>query len=346
MSVLRRAVGWLAVLYPAALLSIVLAFRVAGERWWITGIILYLPRLAFGLPLPLLVFGLVAAGRPGLLWTQLVASLVLVFPLMGFVIPRSPGMAPSSPTLRVLSYNVNSGHGHGDYADVVAEVERYSPDVAVLVEASFKDKIVPLMRARFASVFVADQFVIASRYPIVDATPASPLGYDGREHSARFLRFVVESSLGRVVGYAVHPISPRESLARVRHVGRRGFLLGRFLSPANAANFYENSGLRELQTEAYAAAVSRETDPVFVAGDTNLPDSSYVLRHYLSALKDGFSETGWGFGYTFPTDKLRPWMRLDRILANHLLRFTHFEVGRSVASDHLCVIADLETQTP
>ena len=54
-----RLVRFLAVAYPVALLGLILAFRLVGERYWATTIGLYLPRIGYGLPLPvvaLLVF--------------------------------------------------------------------------------------------------------------------------------------------------------------------------------------------------------------------------------------------------------------------------------------------------
>jgi endonuclease/exonuclease/phosphatase family metal-dependent hydrolase len=97
--------------------------------------------------------------------------------------------------------------------------------------------------------------------------------------------------------------------------------------------------------QEFAEAAAHEPGPAVIAGDTNLPDLSYILNRYLSAYQDGFAKVGSGFGYTFPTDHgRRPWMRIDRIFANQELRFVRFDIGHSLASDHLCVIADLQRQ--
>jgi hypothetical protein len=50
---------------------------------------------------------------------------------------------------------------------------------------------------------------------------------------------------------------------------------------------------------------------------------------------------GWGFGYTYPYNLFR-WMRIDRIMASDQLRFVGFQRGSSTASDHVCVVADLQ----
>jgi endonuclease/exonuclease/phosphatase (EEP) superfamily protein YafD len=68
-----------------------------------------------------------------------------------------------------------------------------------------------------------------------------------------------------------------------------------------------------------------------------------VFADNLSVYQDGFRKAGWGFGYTFPNDRRPPpWMRIDRILATDQLRFVRFDVGDSRASDHRCVVADVQ----
>ncbi len=100
-----------------------------------------------------------------------------------------------------------------------------------------------------------------------------------------------------------------------------------------------SSGLRSLQIAGVARQIREETVPVIIAGDTNLPGLSPVLRHAFSGYQDGFAAAGWGFGYTFP--EKQPFLRLDRIFAGPEFRFTSFHSGCRASSDHLCVWADL-----
>ena len=46
-----------AIAYPLLLLVAAVALRFVGERWWVTTVALYLPRLVLGAPLPFIVFG-------------------------------------------------------------------------------------------------------------------------------------------------------------------------------------------------------------------------------------------------------------------------------------------------
>jgi endonuclease/exonuclease/phosphatase family metal-dependent hydrolase len=334
-----RAVTVVAFAYPLSLVVLALSLRYVGEQWWVTGVGLYLPRLVFAIPLPLvlLAIGLVRLYR--LLWTQVIAALVLLFPLMGLVPPRLAPRGREEGVLRVLSYNINAGAG--GIEKVVDQINEWSPDVVLLQEVASSETLRDLLGGRYATVQAAGQFFLASRYPASTVEP-SPLDYGGRPRSARFVAQTLETPLGTIVVYNVHPISPREIFYALRGSGLRTELMsGRLFSPANGAVFKTNSGLRALQVQTFAEAAKRESAPVIIAGDTNLPSLSYVLSRSLSAYRDGFTEVGSGFGYTYPTAG-RPWMRIDRILASEALRFVRFDVGSSLASDHLCVVADLE----
>jgi len=336
----KRAVTVVAVLYPLSLLAVVTVLRYIGERWWFTGVGLYLPRIVLALPLPFILVAIGLARLHTLFWTQVVAVLLLLLPLMGFVPPRLIGRAHDVRVLRVLSYNINSGLGGIDR--IVDEIDARSPDVVLLQEVYSSEALVTLLGARYPTVRIADQFFLASRYPVSSSAESAKLDYGGRQRSPRYMQQILETPLGRLAVYNVHPISPREVFHAFHGNGfRRELLSGRLFSSAGIGVFKANSGLRALQVETFAEAASRETDPVIIAGDTNLPGLSYVFNRYLSGYQDGFSDAGSGFGYTFPTNR-RPWMRIDRILASDQLRFVRFEVGNSIASDHLCVVADLE----
>ncbi len=329
------------VVYPLSLAAIAAAFRLVGERWPAIAVALYLPRAAFGLPLPFLVAALIAARYPRLALLQIVSALVLLFPLMGFVVPRR---VPSKRgTLRVLSYNVNSCHGGAD--EIAKEIDRFSPDVVLLQECD-TDRMAPPMRARYTVVQTSTQFLVASRFPITAADDPDKLPYGGRERSPRFLKRVIQTPLGPIAFYSVHPISPREGFVAVRHNLPRELRAGRFPVDLGAPVLVENFGLREVQVRTFAEQAARETMPVIIAGDTNLPGGSVVFDHYLGRYVDGFTAAGQGFGYTFPNGKHLPWMRIDRILTVAPLRFTSFVVGDSPASDHRCVVADLERDAP
>ncbi len=330
----------------AAILSLTAAIgswmllRLVGESWWVTTVGLYLPRLALAFPLPLVAAALFALRQPRWLWTQAVAALVVLFPVMGFVAPWPHGTDPRAPRVRVLSYNINSAYGGADA--IVEEVDRYSPDIVLLQEVGHVEALEPSLQARYPTVEVNGQFVLASRFPLLSKLDPPKLPYYGQDRSPRYLRRVFDTPLGPIAFYNVHPVSPREDFSALRGRGlRREILSGHLFSGDAAPLISRNAGLRGLQVNSFSDSAAAETAPVIVAGDTNLPGLSKIFGRYLSRFTDGFREAGWGLGYTYPNNR-RPWMRIDKILASEQLRFVGFAVGTSNASDHLCVVADLQ----
>jgi endonuclease/exonuclease/phosphatase (EEP) superfamily protein YafD len=314
--------------------------RLVGESWWLTTIGLYLPRVVLASPLPFVSVALLALRLWRWLWTQAAAAFVLLFPIMGFGLPWPHGTDARAPRLRVLSYNINSSYGGPDA--VMQEVDRYSPDVVLLQEIGHGEAIEPLLRTRYPTVELSTQFVVASRYPFLSRNDPPKLPFNGQARSPRYIQRVLDTPLGPIAFYNVHPVSPREDFSALRGHGlRREILSGHLFSGSAAPLIGNNASLRQLQVQSISEAAGAESGPVIIAGDTNLPGLSKVLGQYLSGYQDGFGRAGWGLGYTYPNDR-KPWMRIDRIFANDQLRFVGFEVGTSAASDHLCVVADVQ----
>jgi endonuclease/exonuclease/phosphatase (EEP) superfamily protein YafD len=340
-----------AVVYPCALVVAWALLRLAGESWWISTIGLYLPRAVLAAPLPVIALALAGLRRWRWLWTQAAAALVLTFPVMGFVVPWPHSADPAAPRLRVLTYNINSCHGGCDA--IIQEVDRYSPDVVLMQEVAHVDELEPLLRSRYPTVEVSTQFVVASRFPVLARFDPPKLPVNGADRSARWVQRVLDTPLGPIAFYDVHPASPRDDFSALRGRGlRREISSGHLFSGDSAPLIANNVALRETQVQSFSAAAANESGPVIIAGDTNLPGLSKILGRYLSSYHDGFREAGWGLGYTYPNDHKpfmphdrNPWMRIDRVFTSDELRVVGFEVGTSPVSDHLCVIADIQRRT-
>jgi vancomycin resistance protein VanJ len=336
--------GWLvaiaAVGYPLALLLIILALRLIGERWWVTTVGLYLPRLGFGLPLPVLVVVLLLSGRRRLLLSQVVALALLLFPLMGLRYSGSPTATPGAFHLRVLSYNIASG-GYG-VDNILAQVTTAQADVIVMQESAKAD-VAALKAGLTGYTFQADgQFIIASHFPIEETFIPPRLLHDGKLRSPRFIRYRLTTPKGPVQFYSVHPISPRDGLDEVRGSGLRHELVsGRIFRGEAAGQVVDNAALRLAQLQEIAEDARRSPYPLIIAGDTNSPPLSWAFAHFFGIYQDGFTAVGSGFGYTFPAPR-HPWMRIDRVLVGPDFRFLSFAVARSRASDHYAVVADIE----
>lgn len=326
--------------YPATLVVLLLLLYGVGEGWWVTTALLYIPRALLLAPLPFIVLGLLAVRLRRLLWTQVAALGLCVFPLMGFVLPGSKSHDPEARSLRLLSFNINSGYSGA--TEIIAQVSSFHPDIVLLQEGQFGGgQIADELRARYPHVHASTQFTVASRFPILEATDPDRLPYYGRQRSPRFMRYLIQTPLGAVAFYSVHPISPRGAL----HVHRFRDALhqlrtGAFLNGDPEADLGSNTGLRALQIEAAADLAAHERASVIIAGDTNLPGLSHILRTNLGRYEDAFSAGAWGFGYTFPSK--RPFLRLDRIMAGPGFRVTSFDIGCHGVSDHLCVVADIQ----
>ncbi|HVT06604.1 MAG TPA: endonuclease/exonuclease/phosphatase family protein [Polyangia bacterium] len=337
----RRLLRVAAIGYPLSLLAVLVSLRWIGERWWVTTTALYLPRWPFAAPLPVLVVALVVAGPRRLLLTQ-VAALLLLIPLLGFTVSffRHPGVGDR---LRVFSLNVNgTACSPDELADAVTGLQA---DVAVFQEAH--DELSAALAAKLPGYHVqaSGQFVLASRYPILEMVEPPKILYRGLLRSPRFVRFRLRGPQGPFLVYVVHPPSPREGLSELYGDGLRTEIqTGRILSNTRALNIITAvAGLRAAQMCNAADDASAATEPVVIAGDTNLPGASWAFAHCLGRFQDGFAKVGNGLGYTFPsTKRRRPWMRIDRVLADDHFRFLHFEVAPAMSSDHRGVIADLE----
>lgn len=336
----RKLLVLIAYVYPVALAALLLLLYGVGESWWVTTALLYIPRALLLVPLPLLVLALLVAGERRLLWTQLAALLLCVFPLMGFVLPGAGSANPEARSLRLLSLNANSGF-FGATA-IVSQVSSYHPDIVLIQEGQFGGgQIAEGLRALYPHVHASTQFTVASRFPILEATDPARIPYYNRERSPRFMRYLIQTPLGAIAFYSLHPISPRGAL----HVHRFRDVLhqlrtGAFLEGDPEADLGGNTGLRALQIAAAADLASRERVSVILAGDTNLPGLSNILRNNLGRYQDGFRAGASGFGYTFPAK--RPFLRLDRIMSGAGFRFTSFDIGCHGVSDHLCVVADIQ----
>jgi len=335
----RRLVVILAWAYPAGLVLVAAFLRFGSERFWQAELALYLPRILFAVPLPVLVGLLIKSGRPRLLWTQLVALWVLTFPLMGLILPSPSHRAPDpARSFTILSYNGNFAWGGQDA--LLAQVREFDPDVVIFQQLFYTAQLTRELKPAYTAVQTDGEFFIASRYPIRSTRRPDPVMYRGRSRTPRFVRYEIDTNIGGVALYNIHPISPRYQIAAARRDGfRHGIASGALTSLAPRPDIEADAGLRVLQVSTAARVAERDDLPVVVAGDTNLPGLSPALAYFTPSFRDGFAEVGSGFGYTFPSD--RPWMRIDRIFANNRLQFLDFRVGTSQASDHLCVFARL-----
>jgi endonuclease/exonuclease/phosphatase (EEP) superfamily protein YafD len=333
----------LALAYPIALACIILSFRLVGERWWGTTAALYVPRVVFALPLLPLATWLLWLGQRRLLWSQAAAALLL-FPLLGWQVSWPAAANPGRFLLRVVSCNVETG-ALGTQS-VIAMLRATDADVIVLQEVHPSEY--DILRAGMAgySIREAGQFWLASRFPVQEVFEPPKFLNAGVLRSLRFVRYTLSTPQGPLLVYNMHPISPRDGLEDLRGQGLRHQIgTGQIFNAAARAAVRSNAALRLAQISTMVADASRYPYPVLFAGDTNLPGLSWAFAQQFGAYTDGFAEAGNGFGYTFPAPR-HPWMRIDRIVADHRFRFLDFKVIHTAVSDHYAVMAELEERAP
>jgi endonuclease/exonuclease/phosphatase family metal-dependent hydrolase len=340
----RSVVNLSAVLYLLALLAVVGALRLIGERWWVTTIALYLPRIGFALPLPPLIVALLIARSYRLLVTQLAAALVLLFPLMGLHLGGARGATAGA--LRFRLFTLNIGLAKNGTGEILDRIHGANPDVIVLEEVD--DDNVETLRLGLPgySFRHLDQFVIASRFPVEEEAAPPRLWIDGWTPPAQYAHCRLITPAGPLRLFAVHPLSPHDAFDRLRGQPRgKGLwyelLSGRIFQAASARVMEQNTQERLAQVRALAADAAKSSDPVLIAGDTNLPGLSWAFSRWLGEFSDGFAEVGRGFGYSYPAQRM-VWMRIDRILAGSRFRFLDAATISPRISDHLAVTADLE----
>jgi endonuclease/exonuclease/phosphatase (EEP) superfamily protein YafD len=336
------AVRFLAIGYLLALVAIVAALRLGGERWWLATVALYLPRIGFAFPLPFVVAALLWARSYRLLPTQLACAVIVLYPLMGLRVggPRAP--TPGAWRFRVFTGNI--GNGAGDIARVVARARSADPDVIVLEEVDDRPGEVERLRAGFAgyAFWSSGQFAVASRFPIEDAELPPPGALGDRLVPRNYARLRLITPGGPIRLYAVHPISPHGAFDELRGDRPSDQLLTAPIFDHRARAIVEENTARRLsQVRAVADDARQSPEPVLIAGDTNLPGLSWALATLLGDYHDAFAEAGRGFGYTYPA-RHRRWLRIDRVLAGPRLRFLSAVSEPPRLLDHLPLTVEVE----
>ncbi len=331
----QRFARGLAIVYAVALVLVSLSLRYVGEQWWPTTIALYLPRLGYGLPIPLVVGVLVVSKQYRAALASLIFStLWLVFPLMGCRLGHDQ-TAPAN--FKLMTWN--TFYGRNDNAAILVDFQREAPDVFLSQATAHRTK--ELFRAQSGYVVESDEeFFMVSRFPLVEKFVAPPYADDDR-HSGSFVRYTLQTPHGPVDVYNVHPRSPREGVEEARGDGFRTRLSDLNLASESTVAITRNSALRRRQLETLREALLASKNPYIVAGDTNLPTSSWLYHQVFDPLHlaDAFEQVGSGLGYTFPAK--RPWMRIDRVLTGARFEVLRVRNGGGVESDHRYLSVDL-----
>jgi vancomycin resistance protein VanJ len=310
--------GWLSLILTLSVWAILLS----ADLWAPSAPLLFGHRWLFALP-PALLLPVALALRRRALWPLVPALMIAVGPVSGCSVPWAHLGAErtAGQRLRVLTCNMHYAKVHSGPLDWLVKQTR--PDVIALQEWRDSARSKALLEPGWHHHREPGLF-LASRHPI---RRADRLGDNSSGEQGSVMRYELDTPGGTVTVFNVHFATPRKALGTLAALDQRG------LDEARA-----NSELRFRQSRFVAGESGRVAGPVLVVGDFNTPPESAIFRQVWSGYVNAFSETGWGWGYTFRSR----WtvVRIDHILLGGGGWATDSWVGPDIGSPHRPVLAD------
>ena len=291
---------------------------------WLTGDLLLSVRMTayifawyLFLFIPLLFFAWVTR-RKWLGLTVTSSILIIVFTYLPLYLPNRPASsAEGGFSVKIMSYNL---HGIPEIDGIVEVIRRENPDVLLIQECSPAlcsplyhglDDLYP-----YKDMVIKDFGQAAySRYPMKRTS--------AEVNQGRTQKLIIKAPQGLAAVWNIHPIPP-------------------FLIPPQEY---------DAQMSALVADIAREKGPLIVAGDLNATDQSEAYRKINQYLIDGYWETGWGVGFSYPAPpytfmdsglQMGPIWRIDHIF--HSSEFTATDayiVKDAGGSDHFPIVVVL-----
>lgn len=335
---LHRGLLFVNISYGIILCLVLALLEWRAETHWFLCFALYIPPQVW--LLPVIVLGpLTLLIKPR--WCLLhIAALILV--LFVYMDPQfgSAG-TPKGASIKILTNN----RGQDNKQSPTNFIEAEKPDVVVFQEAG--------REAQFAKAYPGlsvrgiDEFTFISRFPIKQAELLPQRGLNRRPVAARA---VLDWEGRDLVIYTVHLTSPREIL---EPMSKGGFV---------AAVFGRKGGYGEKlrnETQAFwdhqkkmaaeiAELAKKETAPVLIAGDFNVPNHGQIYNSYCDQFTDAFEQAGSGYGLTFPgftrnpLTFFGPWLRLDQIFSSSQLKPIACKAEPGRRSQHRSMVATFE----
>lgn len=339
--------------YVAFLLFLMVCTRSIGEKNLTLAFILYLPQVAWLLPMPLFLL-------PALIWqrklflTLILTTGIFIWSVMGyrFGSDKPVPLSDRGPdTITVLSYN----HGQQGNKRLQRFKNFIQPDIMLIQEGGIK-ALYKEGSGYDNLPFVSDQgeFALLSIYPIVDTSqisfPFPP--FSGKKQNIA-TRYEIDWDGRRVAIYNVHLPTPRDNLLYMR---KGAFLYGILGIPGTPLADKKKSAQIYWDTRIALSLdlikkLKDEELPMIVVGDFNAPHFGYNHRLFDSFLNDAHKTSGSGMGYTFPGVTRNPlslggpWMRLDYIFYNDKWKSLGYLTEKKRPSQHRAVAATLRLKS-
>lgn len=316
--------------YLAALLGLWALFRWVGEYHWATALLLYVPRVFFGLPLLGMFWFTLRRRDVGLGVATAVGVSVWFFPLMGFHWPaRGETRETELGTSRVLSLYVQNVHEFPNVSALIARMKARSPELIVLQEAGSYGVVWWKEQLPSYEWHRQGEHLLGSKLDVSHVKGEWARGY---------VRYDLAVGVRQVTLFSIHPPSPQFA---VKHVvkGPRPEHPQEWLTLAAIDVLRSDVNQRRLVLTAIAEDAAALSHPVIIVGDSNTPDGGRILREHFSRWTDAFSAVGGGFGYTFPARAA--WLRLDRAWVTSDFAVVGVRLDNAVGSDHRSLDVEL-----
>jgi endonuclease/exonuclease/phosphatase (EEP) superfamily protein YafD len=303
-------------LYLLSLVLLMVGFHGWGQTNIAVAALMYLPPWIWIAPsCLLLVPALFLDWRSGV-WLFLAILLFFAFHIdIRLFGPPAPEFSGNSTTLKLLTWNRGQDNG----VSLRPIKDSLQPDFITLQETRGRGYLGNPEYAEFTQVSNLGEFVLLSRWPILDVTPIRLLTSD----AVSAVRYEVMFEGGRFVIYNVHLPSPRDALQSYKRGAFMWGILGFPGSPWEAKKKHYQMFWDEqlLIAQNIAANVAKEKHPVVVLGDFNTPAFGPIYRVFANQFQDAHLQAGDGAGFTFPGNTnnpvalVQPWLRLDMIFA-------------------------------
>ncbi len=328
--------GLLVLVYGYLLLvaGVMLLLRFQGDRWWFATLVMYGPRWIYAAPLAVLVPAALWI-RPRLLLPLLCCSAIAIFSLMGLCIPwRTWGQA-ESPSLRVLSFNIERYKVPGKEFSALLDRER--PDLIAVQECAGVGRWTDWWKRHGEWHTVhRGELLVASRFPIKRVEVSYSRWPPHRRPVLNAIYCVLSTPQGEIGFCNLHLDTPRRALSAVLD---RETILN--LDKTDYADY--RLACRKYESADLLHWLSQFPESKIIGGDFNMAPDSLIYRSDWAGFRDAFQWAGWGFGFTKRTIIRRQeyGLRIDRVLTDGDWTPTRSWTGPALGPDHLPLFADL-----
>ena len=308
-----------------------------SENWWLGTVLTYLPRTPYLSPAMGLLVASLFWHRPSIA-VNLISVAVVLFPLMGFVIPlnQSDPVESGRKSLQLKIVSCNVQRFRPNFQQVLNEIQAIAPDIIALQEAS---PVSPLLEefCRDWHVVHHDNYWVGSRYPVKQIASCDTNAFD------RTAGIAVEilTPAGPIVLGDIHQMTARRGLTSL---SISSIAIGSGLPELE--DFELERDVESIEIREFVDSV-RSEKPLLVVGDFNTPTTSVLFQRHWGDLQSAFDVAGFGYGYTSPCKGNRfwpdglPWVRIDHILCSAEWRISSSQIGKSDGSDHRLITATL-----